>query len=73
MKNDSLESKMAELKNILAEMEEEGKTIDEMHKLYKRGTVLSKEISNELKAMSGQIKLYNNDLTEYAEEDGDNE
>ncbi len=73
MKNDSLESKMAELKNILAEMEEEGKTIDEMHKLYKRGTVLSKEISIELKAMSGQIKLYNNDLTEYAEEDGDNE
>ena len=73
MKNDSLENKMAELKKILEEMEEEGKTIDEMHKLYKRGTVLSKEISVELKAMSGQIKLYNNDLTDYAEEDGDNE
>lgn len=73
MKNDSLESKIAELKKILAEMEEEGKTIDEMHKLYKRGSVLSNEISIELKAMSGQIKLYNNDLTEYAGEDGEDE
>lgn len=73
MKTESLESKMAELKGILVEMEKEGKTIDEMHNLYIRGTVLSKEIGEELKAMSGQVKLYNNDMTDYAEEDGDNE
>lgn len=73
MKTESLENQMAKLKAILAEMEKQDKTIDEMHELYVKGSELSKQINKELNSMMGQVKLFNNDMTEYASEDGDNE
>lgn len=73
MKTESLENQMAQLKAILAEMEKPDKTIDRMHELYLKGSELSKQINKELNSMMGEVKLFNNDMTEYASEDGDDE